>query len=73
MRLWPTTIENKCFENNNNNVISLKRIIICHLEFVLKMLWMYVASLPKKKKKKISIRILKMKILWEYCDILLYF
>ena len=70
MRPWPTTIENKCFENNNNNVISLKRIITCHLEFALKMLWMYVAFLSKKKN---SIRILKMKILWEYCDILLYF
>ena len=40
MRLWPTTTENKCFENNNNNVNSLKPIITCHLQFVLKMLWM---------------------------------
>ena len=31
-------IENKCLENNNNNVISLKLIITCHLKFVLKML-----------------------------------
>ena len=38
MRLWLTTTENKYFENNNNNVISLKPIITCHLEFVLKML-----------------------------------
>ena len=34
-------IENKCLENNNNNVFSLKWIITCHLKFVLKMLWMY--------------------------------
>ena len=38
MRPWPTTIENKYFENNNNNVISLKPIITCHLKFILKML-----------------------------------
>ena len=40
MRLLPTTTENKCFENNNN-VINLKPIITCHLEFILKMLWMW--------------------------------
>ena len=40
MKLWSITTENKCFENNNNNVISLTPIIICHLEFILKMLWM---------------------------------
>ena len=68
MRLWPTTTENKCFENNNNNVISLKPITICHLEFILKMLWMQYFS-----KKKKSIQILKMKILWYFIVFLDFF
>ena len=40
MRLWPTTTENNVLRITDNNVINLKPIITCHLQFVLKMLWM---------------------------------
>ena len=50
MRLWPTTTENKYFENNNNNVISLKPIITCHFKIYSKNV-INVAFLSNKIKK----------------------
>ena len=40
MRLWLTTTENNVLGIIDNNIINLKPIITCHLQFVLKMLWM---------------------------------
>ena len=70
MRMWPTTTENKCFENNNNNVISLKPIIICSKNV------MNVAFLSNKIKKKIYSDLKNediVKILWYFVVFLNFF
>ena len=76
MRLWPTITENKCFENNNNNVISLKPIITCHLQFFSKNVMNVVAFLSNKIKKNIYLDPKNedfVKILWYFVVFLDFF
>ena len=52
MRLWPTTTENKCFENNNNNVMNVaflsnKKKVYSDSknEDIVKILWYFIVFL----------------------------